>query len=261
MKLGKTARIILIVGAFGFAFYFMFQMKADAESARKNQEIQLNATEQVLPNLASQKEDLQEELAILEADLAEAESSLEETMGTFPEDIQSIEYDEILFAIADQWDLNVVSLTASEPSYQTVDISVQPPSAEENEEESEPESYSIEYTTTSFNITVEGKPIKPAPEEVEEFRLYIHQTVDDILGYFNTMATGDDFITARINTVNISIPEPYTELEVLDIEAGEEEEEATDTEDDDETEEEELLEAKPASASISLTIYSYEVND
>jgi len=246
MKLGKTARIVLIVAAFIFAFFIVNQLKGKAESERRSLNVQLDLTQLLLPKLAADKEALGEQLVLLESDLAEAAASLEDSRAEFPADIQSIEYDEILFGIAHQWDLDITSLTASEPSSQSVEVTVEPA-----DPEAESVTYTVTYTVTRFNITVEGQPIEPAPEEVEEFRIYIYQTVDDILSCFNSIATGEDFTTATVESVNITIPEPYTELELPATEEAEEEETA-------EEDDVELIETVPATASINLIIYSYE---
>ena len=248
MKLGKTARIVLIVAAFIFAFFIVNQMKGGAESEQRSLNSQLEVTRLVLPQLAAQEEDLEGQLVLLEGDLAEAAASLEDSRAEFPADIQSIEYDEILFGIAHEWDLDITSLTASEPSSQSVEVTVEPA-----DPEAESVTYTVTYTVTRFNITVEGQPIEPAPEEVEEFRIYIYQTVADILSCFNSIATGEDFTTATVESVNITIPEPYTELELPVIEEVDTTEEVTAEE-----EEVELMEPVPATASINLIIYSYE---
>ncbi len=266
MKLGRTARIVLIVAAFIFAFFIVNQMKGEAESQQHSLDMQLEVTQLVLPKLAADKEALGEQLVLLESDLALAAASLEESRAEFPADIQSIEYDEILFNIAHQWDLDIISLTASEPSSRSVEVTIEPA-----DPEAESVTYTITYTVTSFNITVEGKPVEPTPEEVEEFRAYLYQTVADILSYFNSIATGEDFTTATVESVNIAIPEPCTgqsagitipacaALELTGLEEAEEEEtEAVTAEEEVVEEETELLEAMPATATINLLIYSYE---
>jgi len=253
MKLGKTARVILIVAVFIFAFFIVNQMKEEAESEQHSLDVQLDVTRLILPKLATDKENLEGQLVLLESDLALAAASLKESRAEFPTDIQSIEYDEILFNIAHQWDLDIISLTASEPSYRSVEVTLEPA-----DPEAESVTYTVTYTVTSFNITVEGKPVEPAPEEVEEFRIYIYQTVADILSYFNSIATGEDFTTATVESVNITIPEPYTELEVTGIVEAEAEETEAVTAEVTAEEEEELMKAMPATATINLLIYSYE---
>ena len=124
MKLGKTARIVLIVAAFIFAFFVVNQMKEEAESEQHSLNVKLDVTQLILPKLAADKEALGEQLVLLESDLALAVASLEDSRAEFPADIQSIEYDEILFNIAHQWDLDIISLTASEPSYRSVEVTI-----------------------------------------------------------------------------------------------------------------------------------------
>ena len=248
MKLGRTARIILIVAAFIFAFFIVNQIKGEAESEQHSLNSQLEVTRLVLPKLAADKADLEGQLVLLESDLAEAAASLEKSRAEFPIDIQSIEYDEILFDIAHQWDLDIISLTASEPSQRSVEVTVEPA-----DPEAKSVTYTVNYTVTRFNITVAGQPVEPAPEEVEEFRAYIYQTVADILSYFNSIATGEDFTTATVESVNITIPTPYTELELPVIEEADATTEEVTTEVT-----AEVMEALPATASINLIIYSYE---
>ena len=265
MKLGKTARIILIVGAFIVAFFVVNQMKEEAESEQYSLNVQLELTRLLLPKLAADKEALGEQLVLLENDLAEAAASLEESRAEFPADIQSIEYDEVLFNIAHEWDLDIINLTASEPSHRSVEVTIEPA-----DPEAESVTYTVTYTVTSFIITLAGKPVEPSPEEVEEFRIYIYQTVADILSYFNSIATGEDFTTATVESVNIDIPEPCTgqpagitipacaALELTGIIEEAEAEETGEVTVEEEEEEAEPLEAVPAKATINLLIYSYE---
>jgi len=256
MKLSRTARIILTVGILVAAFYVIWQMKTQAESEQRSLNIQLDMNRQILTNLADQKEGLQDKLVTLQGDLAAATTSFERSRAQYPADIQSIEYDEILFNIAHQWDLHITNITASDLSSRTVEVTIEP---DPDDPEAESATYSVDYTITTFSITVEGKPVEPVPEEVEEFRIYIYQTLDDILSYFNSIATGDDFVTGSVESVSVTVPKPYTELELSEIVTGEGEENGeTSTEGD---AEEEALEAKPATANINLVIYSYEGNE
>jgi hypothetical protein len=189
------------------------------------------------------------QLVLLESDLAEAAASLKESRAEFPADIQSIEYDEVFFDLAYDWDLDIISLAASEPTSREASITLEP----DNPEEEEGVTYSVDYRVTSFQVVVQGKPVEPAPETEEEFREYIAGTVFDILGYFNAIATGDYFSTTTVELVDISIPEPPTEEELALLEEADEEvDEGT------EEEKEELLEAESAQATIMLTVYSYQ---
>jgi hypothetical protein len=227
MKLGSTARTILIVGIFAFASYIIYQMKVEAESAQANLEVQLGATEQVLPQLASEKEDLQNQIVLLESTLAEATSAFEASKSSFPEDIQSIEYDEEIVTIAHLNDLEVIMLTASEPRSLDID--------------------GVQFTNTTFTITVEGIGADSDIEQSEEeFEYYIYQTVNDILAYFNATVNGSFFTTGTVDMVNLDVPE----VPII------EDEETTGGESGVEAEAEMIL-PSPATATISINIYSY----
>ena len=232
MKLGRTAQIILIVGGFALGFYLIWGMKTDAESVQKDLRVQLNATEQVLPQLATQKEELQEELTVLEADLAEAEAALAETEDLFPADTQSIEYDEQIFRIAHQKDLEVMMVTATEPRTENIN--------------------DFEFTSTNFIVQLEGMKSEQEIDQTEEdFEYYIYQTVDDILAYLNSTINDSFFSTASVEMMNIKVPE------VPVIEEEEETEDTGNGDDEDEEEEVELIQPSPASATISINVYSY----
>ncbi|MCK4723509.1 MAG: hypothetical protein KAT75_09395 [Dehalococcoidia bacterium] len=249
MKLGKTARTALIAGVFIVAFIIVFQMRAEAISEQGNLDVQLGATQLISTNLATQKENLEKQLAQFEVELDQASTSLDASKAKFPADVQSIEYDEVFFDLAYDWDLDIISLAASEPTSREASITLEP----DNPEEEEGVTYSVDYRVTSFQVVVQGKPVEPAPETEEKFREYIAGTVFDILGYFNAIATGDYFSTTTVELVDISIPEPPTEEELALLEeADEEADEGT------EEEKEELLEAESAQATIMLTVYSYQ---
>ncbi|MBA7650789.1 hypothetical protein ES703_58600 [subsurface metagenome] len=81
----------------------------------------------------------------------------------------SIEYDEELFFIADDYNLEIMSLTASEPS--------------ENKVEEVP------FDNTVFEVEVRG-------------------AVSDILSFINNVATGGYFNSATVELMNIEVPEP-----------------------------------------------------
>jgi len=81
--------------------------------------------------------------------------------------VESIEYDERLFSIADSWGLVVSSLTASEPGQESAQ--------------------DITFSVTNFAINVKGQ-------------------VDDILGFVNTISIDPNFASTTIRTVNLSVP-------------------------------------------------------
>lgn len=199
MRLSKTAWLILGAGIFIIAFATLYMVYSRRSGEQEQLNSSLAVAQGALPQLISEREDLESQLTQWESQLTEATSSLAKIEARFPESVQSIEYDERLFELADDCDLEITSLTASEPSSKKVKVEAEDIKVED-----------ITYATTSFRVEVRGE-------------------VDDILDFINAIATGEHFITATVESVDMDIPEP---------EEGEEAEKPT--------------------ATIELVIYGYE---
>jgi hypothetical protein len=129
----------------------------------------LSVTQNLLTKLISEKEDLDSQFALLENQLDEAESLSIISKANFSKAVMSIEYDEEIFSIANDCNLEIMSLTASEPR----DVAI----AE------------IIYDTTRFEAEVRGN-------------------VADILSFINDIVMGGYFTTATVEMVNLEVPEP-----------------------------------------------------
>ncbi|GAI17649.1 unnamed protein product [marine sediment metagenome] len=108
--------------------------------------------------------------------------------------MQSIEYDEALFDIAEDCDLEITELTASEP----------------RDKKTEMEGIEVEditYATTTFEVTV--RAAEPPPDSMTV--AYIDKTVANILDFIDTIATDEDFTNATVELVNMEIPEREAE--------------------------------------------------
>ena len=234
MKLSKTAWIILLAGIFIIAFASLYWLYLQ----EKNEQVELNAalaaTQATLPKLAEQRASLESTLTELEDKLAQVTSQLKTTKAVFPASVQSIEVDELLFGMADDWDLEITSLTATEPHDQKVKVEV---------EDEDIEVEDITYLVTYFTVDVEGKAPESDFKTEEEYKAYIDKAVDDILNFIHTIVNHRDFDTATIELVNIVVPEPLSEKEKEEL-----------------TEEliKEREEIEVPSATIQLVIYSYE---
>ena len=242
-RLSKTGWLILGIGIFVIALvslYMLYSRQGDEQEQLNDSLLVAQAT---LPRVVSEKEDWQRQLTQLgsqltqqESQLAQATSLLDTTQASFPESVESIEYDEELFRIADNWDLEITTLTASEPGNEEVE--------------------DITFSVTSFTADVKGE-------------------VANILGFINTIVTSEDFTSATAELVNINIPEPLTEAEKEAIKEGLTKEIMEELSEEELTEEEreELLEALAAalaeaeeeieelempSATIELAIYGYQ---
>lgn len=189
MKLGKTAWLILGIGIFVIAFGILFTGYSRLSGEQDSVEDELSSAQELLPQLVSQREYWESQLSQLESQLTQAESSLAEARSRFPEAVESIEYDEELVLLAHDCDLELVSLTASEPRDKEVE--------------------EITYTVTLFEVEVRGAGSPPDPLT----KSYIDNTIADILAFINTIATGEYFNAANIELVNIEAPEPDEEEE------------------------------------------------
>jgi len=216
MKFGKTAQLILAIGIVAIAVIFLYRMNLQKGEEYEQLNTQLETAQQLLPKLTSEKEALEGRLNRLQVELAQAQASLSEGKAKFPREIDGIDYSEQLFRMAKDRDLEVIRFTGSAPSTQSVE--------------------DVTYTVTSFHLEVWGE-------------------VADILDFVNTIATGDDFTTATVELVTITVPEPLTSQEKA-AQAGQEETEA-EAEAEAEAEDEEENPDSP-SAVINVNIYSYE---
>ena len=249
-RLSKTSWLILGIGIFVIALVSLYMVYRQQGREQERLNDSLLVAQATLPTVVSEKEDWESQLTQRESQLtqresqltqqesqlAQATSLLDTTQASFPESVESIEYDEELFRIADNWDLEITTLTASEPGDKEVE--------------------GITFSVTSFTADVKGE-------------------VADILGFISTIATDEDFINATTELVNIKVPEPLTEAEKEAIkervtkEIMEEltEEELTEEEREELLEalaealaaaEEKIEELEMPSASISLVMYSYK---
>lgn len=173
-NLSKTAWLILGIGIFVIAMGGLFVVYRGQAAEQERLNTRLTAAQNALPPLISEKEDLEGQLTALEVVLAEAKSSLSKAKMVFPRSVESIEYDEVLFSIADDWDLKIIRLTASEPSDKDVE--------------------GILFSETSFTVEVQGE-------------------VDDILTYIHTIANDSHFVSATVELEYINVPEPLSEEE------------------------------------------------
>ncbi len=197
MKLITRILIILGVIIFAAAAVFLYLRYSGQISEQKQLKSDISQAEGILTKLVSEESGLKSQLADAESRLDQANSLLNTTQAVFPATVQSIEYHEKFFEIADNCSLLLTNITASAPG-----------SAKEGTKEQP-----VNYEVTSFTVVVEG--IIPETESIyavsEWSKGYIDGTVANILKYVNAIASGDYFVTATVESVNIGIPEPLTD--------------------------------------------------
>jgi hypothetical protein len=199
MSLRTRLLVILGVVIFVAAALFLYFRYSGQISEQKQLKSDISQAEGILTKLSSQEQELQDELSDVESRLELASSLIDITKAVFPETVQSIEYHEKFFEIADDCKLIITNLTASAPSLTKEGTKEQP----------------IDYEVTSFTVRVQGI----IPEEdiyaVSQWsESYIYNTVDNILKYVNSIASGDYFVTATVESVNITVPEPLTDVTI-----------------------------------------------
>jgi hypothetical protein len=189
----KSNRILLLVL---FALVILFGAVAGylytANNAEIKNQTQLKDTiakDQATINKGiTQKADLEKAAADIADQLASAKAALADIH--FRSTVESIEYDRILYAIADTAKIRITGLNATPPA----DIK---------------ESNNM-YQLTKFTITVEGLGPDGIFSKPADDTAYLGSVVSNILGFTNNIATSPDFDTAVIESVNISEPDPMT---------------------------------------------------
>jgi len=163
---------------------------AREQRAQEPLEQALSIAQDALPKLTTERTNLENTLTEMEDRVDRATLQLETARASFPTTrTESIEVDERLFEIADDWGLNVTSLTATEPGDKSVPVEVE---TEDIKVEG------VDFTITTFTIEVEG-------------------AVVDILDFIHSVATHDDFNAATIEVITLAVPEPLTDEEKEDL--------------------------------------------
>ena len=196
MKLGRTAWLVLGIGIFAIAFVFLYMASSRQLSEQADIKSSLTLAQNSLPKLISQREVLasqlsqqQSQLSLKQSALAEAESLLSKAEAMFPESIESIDYSEILFKIAQKYNLEVNSLKASEPNDRKVE--------------------NVIYDVTTIEIEV--RPADPRPTTVEAFQKYIDDAIDNVLKFVDTVVRDGSFTNTTIEVVDMKNLDPPDE--------------------------------------------------
>jgi len=161
MKLSKKVRLIIGIAIFVIILAVLFSTYSRQAGEREQLKNNLSVAQARLPALTVQKGDLEDRVA-------QAQSLLDSSRAKFPESVESIEYGEDLFKIADDCNVEITKLTASPPTDQ--------------------EAGGATYSVSSFTVGVEGD-------------------VDDILDFVDALRAGVDFQlpwSAELTAVRIS---------------------------------------------------------
>jgi hypothetical protein len=225
MKLSKITIVILGVVVLGVAAGLLYMQHAKQQDEQAQLRAKIAANQATVSRLAAEGENWQAQLTRLQGQIAQkkaavttANMSLTAAKAEWPNDAQSIEYDEAIFGLADSWNLDISAISAGEPAAKQVQ--------------------GIGFTNTTFTVTVTGKALAAdqAFDDTQKYQAYLDQVVGNILGFINVLAKDAKFSHAQIDTVSLSVPEmpPLEEI----ISQG-------------------TKVAQP-SASITVTVYTYK---
>jgi len=147
MKLSKKVWLIVVIVIFAVALGVLFSIYSGQAGERAQLNDRMSRAQTLLTGLINNREAKEDELT-------QAESLLEAGQAQFPESVESIEYGDDLFEIADDCNVGLTKLTASKPTNKKVGT--------------------VTYSTSPFTVVVEG-------------------SIDNILEFIYALRTGDDF--------------------------------------------------------------------
>jgi hypothetical protein len=155
MKVGRKALLVLgtVVIVAALIVVGVFYSRQAAERAALND--RLDTAQTLLSGLANQRQNIENQLA-------SAQSSLEGSRTQFPESVESIEYGEYLFEIADQCNVNLNSLNFPTPTVSKVGT--------------------VTYSVVSLSLPVSG-------------------TLTNIFEFIDTIRTDDRFASTYVKSV------------------------------------------------------------
>jgi len=190
MRLSRTALLVLGVGVFVIAFAAMFSINSGQSGEQEQLGDSLATAQALLPKLVTEREDWEDQLTQWENKVDQVMSSLTKFKAIFPRSLESIAYDETLFDIAYECDLEIAEITTSEPRDKKVE--------------------GVVYSVATLEVVVRAADSKPG--SVTAFESYINNTVADILDFIDIVATNDDFNNATIELVDMKNLEPPGEI-------------------------------------------------
>jgi hypothetical protein len=194
MKSNRILLLILIaiIIVFGAMAGYLYTAN-NAEIKNQTQLKDTIATDQLtISKGITQKATLEQEAADIADQLASAKASLAGIH--FRPAVESLEYDRILYSIADADSVRVTNLTATSPGN----------IKEENNT----------YQITTFTVTVEGLSPDVIFKSPGDDTSYLDAVVNNILVFTNEIAASPDFDTAVIQSVDITESAPMTAADI-----------------------------------------------
>jgi hypothetical protein len=172
MKLSKKVLLIVIIVIFAVALGVLFSIYSGQNGEKAELNDRLSWAQTILPGLIDDRETKEDELT-------QAESLLATSQAQFPESVESIEYGDDLFEIADDCNVSLTALKAKKPTKKTLGA--------------------VTYSTSSFDVVVQG-------------------SIDNIMEFIYALRTGDDFQlpwSAEINSIKTNVSSGSADIEIV----------------------------------------------
>jgi hypothetical protein len=172
MKLSRKATLIVVIVIFAVALGVLFYIYSSQNKERANLNERLSWAQTLLPTLVDNRETKEDELT-------QAESLLAAGKAQFPESVESIEYDDDLFEIAEDCNVSLTQVTASKPTTKTVGA--------------------VTYSISTFVVVVYGG-------------------IDNIMDFIYTIRTGDDFQlpwSAEVTSIKANVSSGSANINVI----------------------------------------------
>jgi hypothetical protein len=194
MKSNKVLQIILVVLVVVFVAAAGFIYSANSSELKKQTQLKnsLSQSQTIYKSGLSQKTTLENTNTDLTTQLAAAQALL--AAAHFRSSAESIDYDGIIYALADTAKVQVTNLTASAPAAITEGTTV--------------------YQAETFTISVTGFPPNKIFAKASDDSAYISIIVGNIQAFLASIAASPDFDTSTIQSVNLSSPTPMTDADI-----------------------------------------------
>jgi len=174
MRISKKVWLIVAIVAIVIVLAVVYTTYSREVGERQQLSDRLKMAEARLPVLNAERQGLQDRLT-------QTQSSLDKSQAQFPEAVSSIEYDDDLFEIADDCNVDITRLTSSPPTAKKIGT--------------------ITYSVSTLTMNVEG-------------------SIDDVLKFIKAIRTGDGFQlpwAADVTAVTMAYGEVTTASIKLDI--------------------------------------------
>jgi len=159
MRINRKVVLIVIIVVIGIAAGVLFSMYSRQVADQKDLDAKLDRARVLTVSLTGQKKDAEDKLA-------SAESLLEQSRAKFPTSVESIEYGEYLFDIAEDCGVTLESLKFPTPVEKKVG--------------------SVTYSVVSLSLPVSGP-------------------LDNIFDFISTIRTDPRFASTELKTVNLDV--------------------------------------------------------